>query len=354
MQRFRFVTNLLHYKGPGENAKVAMMLKDYDDCENVLTQKAAWMSLVTTQLQLATEYEHLYDPILGPADRPHRAAETPRLQLERVFKLKEAYRDLKGDIFAELESVDTHVIKPASTARDSLAPVRKTIKKRENKRLAYELAQERAIKLEKKVERTPKEEGALVKAEAERKRTEEEFETVDRKLREILPSLLRSTFALINPLVETLVAIQHRFLGLTYTILHDYCRAVGFPTTVLPARDIIHAWAEQFGPVKMRVESIGCVSRNNKAITPQNKATKPGPDMANASGGIAMAQPPINDPSSSLIPSQPGDLSFRAGDRIRVLKRTATEQDWWVGEVEGGSGGGGGVGKFPANYCRPA
>lgn len=43
-----------------------------------------------------------------------------------------------------------------------------------------------------------------------------------------------------------------------------------------------------------------------------------------------------------------GDLSFREGDRIKIVKKTATDQDWWVGEC------GGVKGNFPANYCKPA
>lgn len=42
-----------------------------------------------------------------------------------------------------------------------------------------------------------------------------------------------------------------------------------------------------------------------------------------------------------------GDLSFRAGDKIRIIKKTNTDQDWWQGEL------GGCQGSFPANYCRP-
>lgn len=41
-----------------------------------------------------------------------------------------------------------------------------------------------------------------------------------------------------------------------------------------------------------------------------------------------------------------GDLSFREGDRIRVVKKTDSSQDWWEGEVNGQQG------SFPANYCK--
>lgn len=41
-----------------------------------------------------------------------------------------------------------------------------------------------------------------------------------------------------------------------------------------------------------------------------------------------------------------GDLSFREGDRIRVVKKTESSQDWWEGEINGVKG------SFPANYCK--
>ncbi|KAK2778587.1 hypothetical protein FQN53_001741 [Emmonsiellopsis sp. PD_33] len=41
-----------------------------------------------------------------------------------------------------------------------------------------------------------------------------------------------------------------------------------------------------------------------------------------------------------------GDLVFREGDRIRVLKKTDSTDDWWEGELKGVRG------SFPANYCE--
>lgn len=41
-----------------------------------------------------------------------------------------------------------------------------------------------------------------------------------------------------------------------------------------------------------------------------------------------------------------GDLVFREGDRIRVVKKTDSIDDWWEGELRGVQG------SFPANYCQ--
>lgn len=41
-----------------------------------------------------------------------------------------------------------------------------------------------------------------------------------------------------------------------------------------------------------------------------------------------------------------GDLSFNAGDRIEVVKKTESDQDWWTGRLNGYEG------QFPANYTQ--
>ncbi|KAI8068408.1 hypothetical protein BC940DRAFT_299004 [Gongronella butleri] len=41
---------------------------------------------------------------------------------------------------------------------------------------------------------------------------------------------------------------------------------------------------------------------------------------------------------------QPGDLPFRKGDIITIVKKTDTQQDWWTGQLNGNQG------IFPANF----
>jgi len=41
-----------------------------------------------------------------------------------------------------------------------------------------------------------------------------------------------------------------------------------------------------------------------------------------------------------------GDLSFNTGDRIEVVERGASAEDWWTGRVNGQQG------VFPGNYVQ--
>jgi amphiphysin len=40
-----------------------------------------------------------------------------------------------------------------------------------------------------------------------------------------------------------------------------------------------------------------------------------------------------------------GDLAFKTGDRIKIIKKTGSMEDWWEGELSGSRG------MFPRNYC---
>ena len=66
-------------------------------------------------------------------------------------------------------------------------------------------------------------------------------------------------------------------------------------------------------------------------------------------------QPPKRTPSSQALfvralyefaGQGQGDLVFREGDCIRVVKKTDSTDDWWEGELKGVQG------SFPANYCE--
>jgi amphiphysin len=68
--------------------------------------------------------------------------------------------------------------------------------------------------------------------------------------------------------------------------------------------------------------------------------------------------PPPPPPKPSLTPKpefviakydfageSEGDLALKAGDRIKIIKKTDSLEDWWEGETNGARG------MFPRNYC---
>ncbi|XXH05791.1 hypothetical protein Hte_012229 [Hypoxylon texense] len=495
MQSMQRQFGKLMHKSPGDNARVAALFNDYEDADKLLAKiidhtkswRESWISVVMTQLGIVTEFDGLWDPIVGASDGHGRlAAPTPDLQLERTLKLKDAYTDLKAEVLEEIGLIDSTIIRPAADARDCIAPLRKTIKKRENKRLDFEKCQDKVNKLQRKGGRTPKEDAALAKAESEVARTADEFNMADSHLRETLPPLVTATFSIIPPLIAGVVMIQNRLLGLYYTTLHNFCQDYSFPSPPPPMESVMSMWSSDYEPVKREVESITCIA-TGKAVrqpmklpdepsTEENNERKPSTSSTASSiaengfrrstsglisNGNGDGGPPLPGPRPNRIPSStsiashasngikprpsfatnltptdfttasrlgqsltptpaispgstqprqdyfggrpstasttasnasfttaasglsmgikkkpppppppkkissnrpaefvvaqypfsgqgPKDLSFREGDRIKIIKKTGTDQDWWEGEL------GGVKGSFPANYCKAA
>ncbi|KAK3501031.1 hypothetical protein B0T13DRAFT_239398 [Neurospora crassa] len=514
----------LRSKGPGNNAAVSVLLKEYEDADQLLARllensrawKDAWASIVHHQLQFVVELEGLYDPIVGASDGHGReSVPTPRLQLERTYRLKQAFGELKSELAEEIGTIEDRVIRPAVEARDCIAPIRKTIKKRENKRLDYERAQDKVSKLHKKHTRTPKEEASLAKAEVEMAQAGDEFAIADEHLQSTLPPIINASFSLVPSLVAALVLIQNRLLGLYYTTIHGYCMESGFPSPPPPMSDVVAAWEAAFVPARDDFESVGIVARGKAAHSPMalqapegpgrrisaiipgrndmRRVTSPMPSTSGAastysSGGsqpgrnnlripsaggypsrapspaasdrssyassppassysgysgsqnqprrpdylaptdftaatalgdrgsadrgtvennrpfprspsttapsinrahspqatrnagsangngngngndyfalaVAKKRPPPPPPPKRITSQQQlveyvvaqytfagqgaGDLAFNEGDKIKIIKKTNTDQDWWVGELNGKRG------NFPANYCKP-
>lgn len=419
--------------------------------------KEAWISILTHQHRLVEEFELLYAPIIGAGEdyHGHVAAQTPDHIVRRTTRIKMEYEDLKRDLTEDLGQVEEKMIRPAQGAKDSLHMLRKTIKKREDRKLDYERYQNRVDSALKKTKRSERETAALAKAQQELVAATEAYGSADDHLRGCLPRLLTSVFSLLPHFLAAQIHIQNSLLGHYYTMLHAYCTEEGFPNPSPPMDEVIRLWDDAFKPVQHEAESMFLLA-NGKAIrAPMGQENGQGPlSVGNGyrrpsgnssfsrthSVSPARALPPspshdtkskisssptavsllspttpletVNSPSPSLstyqtplsyspaapnmdyfsrdrqpstasvassasaaiaqkkrppppppprLPSQQmifvtalydfegqgeGDLVFREGDRIKVLKKTDSTDDWWKGELRGVQG------SFPANYCQ--
>ncbi|KAJ2897897.1 hypothetical protein MKZ38_004312 [Zalerion maritima] len=486
------ISNQKNVRNPGDNARVSVMLNDFEDADKVLAAivdnvklwRDSWVQMLSTQHSTIAEFEKLYDPIVGASDGHGQNLEpTPELQLNRTFALRETYEELKSDLAAEISQIEVRVLQPAADARDLVAPIKKTIKKRENKRLDYEKATDKVLKLQRKMGKSPKEDAALAKAESDAERLQEDFAAADSHLRETLPPIIDATFSIVPLVIDAMVLVQNTLLGLCYTYLNRYCEQHEFPSPPPPMDEVVAVWSAACHPARQQVESITMIARGRGKSAPlhltdeptrpqplsksstfslkgglrrtpthptvqepreeeeeeeapakpprpnripsthslsnASLAPRPSPSSHNgsdlipdyssphgyvtptafttatnlgqssshlspntgrpeyfsrrssastiasaASSGAAAAakkKPPPPPPPKkkpqvprveymvALYPFQgqsQGDLYFQEGDRIKIIERTETEQDWWVGELRGLKG------NFPANYCR--
>ncbi|KAL2023168.1 hypothetical protein VTK56DRAFT_3774 [Thermocarpiscus australiensis] len=96
-------------------------------------------------------------------------------------------------------------------------------------------------------------------------------------------------------------------------------------------------------------QSLTTAAAAAAAAAAKSKPPPPKPKPSRLSGAAAAAKPPAVETVTALYDyaaQAEGDLSFRAGDVIEVVARTASENEWWTGRLNGKQG------QFPGNYVR--
>ncbi|KAH8702893.1 hypothetical protein GQ44DRAFT_717161 [Phaeosphaeriaceae sp. PMI808] len=478
MQRAQRTFGRFLKRAPNE-ADVEAMLSDFNDSEQMLEKleasskqwRDAWTNILNHQLAAVEIMHTIFKPLGGDgtAGGSHVAVETPHATLERVSALQDAFSELKTDMMEEVKDIDRKLIVPAKLARDSLKPMKKAIKKREDAKVDYERYKSRCEALQNKKTRSERENAALNKHEVDLERSTHAYQLADENLRDRLPKLNAATFSILPHLLANQIVLQNNLIGNLYTVLHQYSHEQGYPDPPPEPEEVIPLWESSFTSLRKEMEQEFSLLKTGKAVQqpmrlpdkgdtltglgirnkvipgrrtssndsvptitrtsskpatlqstaengpPLNLASKPSFSSLNAS------KPKINSGSPHLTPSDTfgrrtstasydssysngtngqndyfahankirsngssspnpaagkkkppppppkkigsfqseyvtamydfdshtaGDLSFREGDRIRVVKKTESSQDWWEGEFRGVKG------SFPANYCK--
>ncbi|KAF2742845.1 hypothetical protein M011DRAFT_411751 [Sporormia fimetaria CBS 119925] len=485
MQRIqRRVGRFMPNRTPNE-ADVEAMLRDFNDSDQMLEKieaaakqwRDAWTNILAHQLATIEHMNSIYKP-LGAKSTDHGSevtVDTPADALQRVAGLQAAFAELKTDMMEEVKDIERKLILPAKFARDYLQPIKKAIKKREDKKVDYERYKSRAEALQNKKTRSDRETAALSKHEADLTKATHEYQYADEALRTHLPRLNAATFSILPHLLANQIIFQNNLIGNLYTVLNQYSLEQGYPDPPPEPEEVIPAWEDVFTPLRQELESSISMIRLGKAVhqpmrlpdqgatvtglglrnkvmpgrkmtvpengslratsaprsprplqspangaPPVNLASRPSMNSLNASkprfGGTSpglspavaadpwgrrtstasyassngtgttashedyFGRPRIPSTASSGTSPNPaagkkkppppppkkigsfhgefvtamydfdgtneGDLTFREGDRIKVLKKTNSSHDWWEGELRGQKG------SFPANYCK--
>jgi amphiphysin len=97
----------------------------------------AWTNILNHQLTLIEHMQSIYKPLgaSGGDYSSHVHVDTPLETMERCVRLQEAFAELKTDMMEEVKDIEKKLILPAKLARDALGPMKKAIKKREDKKV---------------------------------------------------------------------------------------------------------------------------------------------------------------------------------------------------------------------------
>ncbi|RKF72833.1 Regulator of cytoskeleton and endocytosis [Golovinomyces cichoracearum] len=445
-------------KNNGDTTNIAVLLSDFEEADKILSKfieackawRDSWVSILSVQLASTSMFKELYEPIMGTNERngPEPIV-TPVEKLDRVQKLQLVQSELKSDLLEEVKIIDCRIIKPAVNTKELIQPMKKIIKKRENKRLDWDTYVNRVDGYLKKMKRTDRENSALIKAEEDMAQAANTLKIADDHLREILPPIISAALSVLPHLTEAQIMVQTSLLAHSYTALHNYLEEVGLQS-MTSIEEILVLWSKDSNPIQKKVEAIDCIARgkfNHQPTTYHLKGStiirhNPGNDTQNRrlSGNATVSsqhsipmletaslhisssksqrtspisptssqergtalpppkyasrenssqlssksnnythspiatnvdhiqrstvgkkRPPPPPPPKRKASQKPdfyvtalysfegqneGDLSFQEGDVIKVVKKTASSDDWWEGTLRGIQG------SFPANYCK--
>lgn len=352
--------------------------------------------MLAHQIEFSKAMTEIYKPISGRVSDPDSIIPEGNPEGIRACEEYEAIvKELQETLAPELEMIETRVIRPANELLDVVKVIRKTVIKREHKRLDYDRHRSTLKKLQDKKERSAKDEKAMWKAEGDVEVSTQDFEYFNDLLKDELPKLFTLEREFIQPLFQSFYYMQ---LNIFYT-LHDrmqHCDIGYFDLS----RDIEEAFYEKRGDIQEQAEALSIVrfkttgqrrpvryggrpaleggktpalitsgsehtttskygtyqrpasTAESHAPPPYSPGSPSNPNLAVVAAGKSKPPPPKPKPSRfSGAPAAEmvtalydysaqaeGDLSFSAGDVIEIVQRTQNENEWWTGKVHGKQG----------------
>ncbi|KAJ5221979.1 uncharacterized protein N7469_010866 [Penicillium citrinum] len=343
-------------KRTADDSQVAVLLKDFEDADVLLSKIAestrawrdAWVSIATYQSRMADEFDGFYAPIVGSSETPspHRPRETDATLVGRSNRLRKEFDELREEMIQELDVVEDKMARPAENAKSSLEPMKKTIKKRNDKKVDFEIYQGKVDGLIHKQKRSDRENANLSKAQLDLASAKEIYQAADDDLRQRLPTLISLLFSLVPYLLTAQIEIQNRMLGTYYTVILAFCEETGLPTPADPFEQIVADFHNVHDPTREQIESMNCLvhgkalrqaqAKDQQAKRPSlgsrtssvaTNASRPSISSVSSIQGKIPAKPPIlaSKPCASEIPSPSPSSSYMASrSSISVASSSAT------------------------------
>ena len=353
--------------------------------------------MLNHQIEFSKAMTEIYKPISGRMSDPDSAHPEGNPEgIQACEEYEAIVKELQETLAPELEMIDTRVVRPAHELLDVIKVIRKTVVKREHKRLDYDRHRATLKKLQDKKERNAKEEKAMWKAEGEVEAATQDFNYFNDLLKDELPKLFTLEREFIQPLFQSFYYMQ---LNIFYTLHERMQRCdIGYFNLTLEIEDAFH---EKRGDIQEQTEQLSIVrfkttgqrrpirygakpaleggkppglltqgTGTSEKTSPKLGGVSPGggsdaepspppPYTAGQNTSLsaiaaAKPKPPPPKPKPSRLAAAPaaetvtalydfaaqadGDLSFSAGDVIEIVNRTQNENEWWTGKLHGKQG----------------
>ncbi|KAF4553228.1 HOB1-like protein [Elsinoe fawcettii] len=259
-------------KRSADEADVATVMQEFMIADQLLDSfmdaarsfQNGWNAILNHQLGVAQQLETLYRPIHDPESKYN--AESDPAMLDKALQLKSTYADLEKDLQQETNWIQAKLLQPAMDAKQSIAPLKKTLKKRENYKLDYERYKTRVDSIKQKGVTTAKADANMARSESDLSQAEALYFGCDNQIKQSFPAVIDAIQSLIPLLMNTQIMLQHALVGQLYTVVNEYCQQFQFPSPAPPMEDVVSAWDQEFSGLRHEVESGLKMLSTGKAI----------------------------------------------------------------------------------------
>ncbi|CDO74789.1 hypothetical protein BN946_scf185001.g37 [Trametes cinnabarina] len=363
-------------------------------------------NLFTSGTDFATHFSNLFRPLGSEynLEGKHPGAEHTIANVDGYVAIME---ELKASVVPELELIESRIMGPIKDFQGILKAIRKSITKREHKLVDYDRFNNSLTKLRDKKEKTLNDEKNLFKLEQDFEIASAEYDYINTAMKNELPRFLMQATQFIDPLFHSFYYMQLNIFYLMLEKLHGFAEGK-FDVTVSAAQ-IASDFEERRGDALERIEALNITKRlisTSRLVQAQRSGSGLAPPSIGRSSTMSSTSsrspsatsstfskkpppPPSAAPSAPPPPYSPpaagsgisaaakkappppppvkpkpkpatqyvvalydfaaqadGDLDFKAGDRIEVIERTDSTEDWWTGRLNGRTG------VFPGNYVQ--
>ncbi|ORY01847.1 BAR-domain-containing protein [Basidiobolus meristosporus CBS 931.73] len=359
------------------------------------------VSLLDTQASFGNSLVDLYNPIsdtLDPEAAPSstRRPTTPKEKIQTAEFFRDFSEELRNSVLPEVDMIDSRVVSPTRELMDMNKHIRKLLVKCDHKRIDYDRHRDSMKKLRNKNTRSLDDEKKIYKLEGSLEQASNEYFGITDLVKRELPVYTQLNTELVKPCFHAFYFLQSSIFSLLYSHLHDLTSTGAVDMSV----GVVAGYEARRGPSDALAEEMAnfvrakmlATSSVSSALHAQNRygssysthpsspqfgssneypppyshvqdsgypeaggyqtATNPyarSPTMSSSSRSVppAASAPPSNGYVIALYDFEAqseGDLSFRKDDKIEVLERTDSQNDWWQGRLHGV------VGLFPGNY----
>jgi len=299
---------------------------------------------------------------------------------------------MNEQILPHIQNVNFHVIEPMKKYEEVIHSVKQVLKKRSHKALDYDRHKESLDKLSSKQSRSLDEERKLSKTREAFTTAELEFKTYDDQLKQQLPTFFDCSSNLYDSCLITFYSIQKDVYHIMYVYFYEIANECGLNLNA----DIIAQYESNNCAALLEEQKVDNLNRllasshvgisTSGTINASNTTTSYSPTSPTGNYGSSSVANKSQDelpsyesatrnsfsrPSTTTampakpppaIPQRPtvqyvtalydftaqnaGDISFKRGDRIEIVKKTNNANEWWTGKINGQ------VGQFPGNYVQ--